>query len=70
MDLCGLVKHMCGTIDVLKVILRLFSALVSKCHVTLIHLVVVQNRFGTCVLLAVHIWGSILGHPVHSLHLV
>ncbi len=23
-------------------------------------------KFGTCGLLAVNIWGSILGHPVHS----
>ncbi len=54
---------------VLKVMLRLFTALVANCPVTFKHVTGEWNRFkfGTCRLLAVHISSSILGHPVHSL---
>ncbi len=61
----------CGIFEVLlfKAILRLFSALVSKCSVTRKHMTVERNRltFVTCGPLTVHIWGIILGHPVHSI---
>ncbi len=45
-DLLGLVEHICGTFDVtvFKIILGLTSALVSKCPVTLTHLVIEWNR--------------------------
>ena len=54
---------------VLKVILRLFTALIANCPVTFKHVTGEWNRFkfGTCRLLAVHMSSSILGHPVHSL---
>ncbi len=56
-----------GTFDVIvfNVVLRLLNALVSKCSK---HLAVERKKlkYGICGLPAVHVWGNILGHPVHS----
>ena len=55
-----------------KVIFELFfffSERVFKMPCNFEYLTVERSRFkfGTCGLLAVHIWGSILGHSIHSI---